>query len=78
MNTKTLARINLILAVLVLILLVFSHLALVDINKGIEADLTAEWWVVRVTLFFATILALTSLNTARAVLHPSSNQDRDN
>ncbi len=65
MNTKTLASINTVLAVLVLILLVISHQALVDINKGIEANLTAEWWVVRITLVLATCMALTSLISAR-------------
>ena len=78
MNTKTLASINTVLAALELILLVISHQALVDINKGIEANLTAEWWVVRITLVLGTYMALTSLFTARSFLHRSSNPDRDN
>ena len=78
MNTKTLVRINTVLAAAVLILLVISHLALVDINKGIEADLSAEWWVVRITLILAACLALTSLITTRSFLHHSSKPDRDN
>jgi len=76
-NTKTLTRINTVLAAVVLILLVISHLALVDINKGIEGNLSAEWWVVRITLVLAACLALTSLITAHSFLHRSSKQDRD-
>jgi len=77
MNTKTLTRINTVFAGLVLIFLVLSHLALVDINRGIEADLIAEWWVVRVTLVLAAILALISLITARSILNHSSKPERD-
>jgi len=77
MNPKTLARLNTVLAVLVLIFLVLSHLALVDINKGIEADLTAEWWVMRITLVLAALLAVTSFISARNNLRHNSNQDSE-
>ncbi len=77
MNTKTLASINTVLAVLVLIFLVLSHLALVDINKGVETDLSTEWWVVRITLVLAALLALTSLISARFFFQRSSKPDRD-
>ena len=78
MNSKTLARVNTVLAALVLLFLVLSHLALADINKGIEPNLTAEWWVVRITLVLAACLALTSLIAARSFLHRSSHPDHDN
>jgi len=77
MNSKTLARINTVLAVLVLICLVLSHLALADIHKGIEANLRTEWWVVRVTLLLTAILALTVLISARFSLRLPSSVDGD-
>jgi len=49
----------------------------VDINKGMEGDLSAECWVVRITLILAACMVLTSLITARSSLHRSSKPDRD-
>lgn len=57
-----------ILAVLLLIGLVFSHLALTDISHGTEPDLQAEWWTVRITFLMAAALAVTSILTTRHVI----------
>ena len=56
---KPLAVVNIVLSTLVLVGLAMSHLALTDIAHNIEPDLTAEWWVLRITfvLIFALILS---------------------
>ena len=77
MSTNTHAITNNSLAVLVLILLILSHLALVDINKGIEGNLSAEWWVVRITLSLAALLVVTSLISARYIIRHDSNLDSE-
>ncbi len=68
MNTKTTAIVTIVLAVFVLIGLVFSHLALVDISRGSEPDLTAEWWVVRITFLLVIALVFSSIFSARSIL----------
>ena len=68
MNSKTLAKLNLILAVLLLIGLILSHLALTDIGKGVEPNLTGEWWTVRITFLLAAALAVTTLLKDRIVV----------
>ena len=68
MKTKITAIVNIVLALLVLIGLAFSHLALVDIRRGSEPDLSAEWWVVRVAFLLVIALILSSIYNARTIL----------
>jgi len=68
MKTKISAIVNIILALFVLIGLVFSHLALTDISHGLEPDLSAEWWVVRITFLLVSALVFSSIFTARSIL----------
>ena len=68
MKPRNLAIINIVLALFVLIGLAFSHLALTDISRGTEPDLTAEWWVVRITFGLVGALVLSSILTARTIL----------
>ncbi len=67
-NNKSLAVVNIVLSVLVIIGLAMSHLALTDIAHGVEPDLTAEWWVIRVTFLLVGALVLSVLVTARTIL----------
>jgi len=68
MNMKSLALVNLILAIFVIVGLLMSHLALTDIAHNIEPDLTAEWWVLRFTFMLVVGLVFISLYTARTIL----------
>ena len=68
MKIRISAIVNILLAVFVLIGLVFSHLALTDISRGLEPDLTAEWWVVRITFGLVAALVFSSIYTARNIL----------
>jgi hypothetical protein len=45
-----------------------SHLALTDITHNTEPDLTAEWWVIRITFVLVGALVLSVLVTARTIL----------
>lgn len=53
-------RITVVLLILSLTGLIFMHLALTDINKGVEPDLTAEWNIVRgsVIIYIAFIISV--------------------
>ena len=65
---KRLTSVNVILSILVLVGLLMSHLALTDIANDVEPDLTAEWWVLRVTFGLVAALVFSSLYTARTIL----------
>ena len=68
MKTKISTIVNIVLAVCVLIGLILSHLALVDINRGLEPNLSAEWWVVRSTFLLVIALVFSSILSARSIL----------
>ena len=59
-NLKTHAIVSIVLCVLVIIMGVFSFLALSDIYHGTEPDLTAEWWILRITFLFVGSLVLST------------------
>jgi heme/copper-type cytochrome/quinol oxidase subunit 2 len=61
MKTKSLSIFIVILAALVLVGVVLSHLALTDINHGIEPNLEMEWWIVRITFILVILLAVSSM-----------------
>lgn len=51
-------------------------LALIDISHG-EADLTAEWWVVRVSFAVIVLFIFTALAALRRVLEQESAAEDD-
>ena len=60
---KTLTVVSLILGIITLISMLFSHLALTDIYHNIEPNLNTEWNVVRVSSFSTLIFIVISLIT---------------
>lgn len=58
---KTLKLLTLVLGILTLTGLVFSHLALTDIYHNTEPNLDTEWNIVRTTFLVTLIFTITSL-----------------
>jgi hypothetical protein len=62
MNTsQPFIRLTLTLGIITLIALILSSLALIDIYKSNEADLTAEWNMVRVSFSMTGLFIFASL-----------------
>ncbi|MFQ5945106.1 MAG: hypothetical protein ACE5NC_02520 [Anaerolineae bacterium] len=67
-ESRRLALLTLVLSVLVLGGLLASYLALTDIYRGVEPDLEAEWWVVRLSFILTGLLILSAGLLVRGVL----------
>ena len=63
LSQRTLSRLNILLAGFVIIGLFLSHLALTDIAHGIEPDLAAEWWIIRITFLLVILFASSTVYT---------------
>jgi hypothetical protein len=60
---KTLTKISVILGILTLLSILFSHLALTDIYHNTETDLTLEWNIVRTGYLLTFIFVVIALIT---------------
>ena len=64
MNTlKILTVTSVVLGVIALLSLLFSHLALTDIYHNIEPNLNTEWNIVRASYFITLVFIVMSLTT---------------
>jgi hypothetical protein len=60
---KTLTRMSVILGILTLLSILFSHLALTDIYHNAESDLSMEWNIVRIGYLLTFIFVIIALIT---------------
>ncbi len=57
------------LAYLSLIAIIFAHLALTDISRNNEPDLTSEWMIVRVAFIIIIAFIASTLMTLKKTKH---------
>ncbi len=74
-SIKSHAKVSLVLCALVVIGSVFSFLALSDIYHGIEPDLSAEWWVIKITFFLVGALVLSTFSLSMKMIKNKYKKD---